>query len=281
MSQTGRRGPLLRANPWSRLLPAILLGLFAGLGALAVSFDVAAVRAGEDLPARLTGAATVVVWGRGLESADAAQARAVEALTGVPGAGSIKSLDPAPSDRLVARALGAPDGADARLLQVGGASAAALQQTLTAQGIAGAAIDRSWRATAGTRAALTALAAGVLVPLLALAGFALVCAAEARREMQRSAAAIELMRGAGAFDAYVAGVVRARVATLALIAGLWGAVGAMIGAALLSRRGLADLVGGLTRLDVLWPWAALLALAWVLGALAIGAAARGRLKRLA
>ena len=274
-----RRGPLLRANPWSRILPAILLGLFAGLGALAISFDAAAVRAGEDLPARLAGSATVVVWSRGLESADAAQARAAEALAGLPGAGSVTSLDPAASDRLVARALGAPDGAEARLLQVKGASAATLQGALTAQGIAGAAIDRSWRA--GARAALLALAAGLLVPLLALAGFALVCAAEARQEMQRSGAAIELMSGAGAFDAHLAGLVRARVASLALTAGLWGAAGAMIGAALLSRKGLADLVGGLARVDVLWPWAALLAVAWTLGTLAAGSAARGRLKRAA
>jgi len=62
---------------------------------------------------------------------------------------------------------------------------------------------------------------------------------------------------------------------------LWGAAGAMIGAALLSRKGLADLVGGLARVDVLWPWAALLLVAWALGALAAGSAARGRLKRTA
>jgi cell division transport system permease protein len=262
-------------------MPAALLGLFACFGALAVSFDIAALRAGEDLPARLTGATTVVVWSAGLESADAAQARAAEALAGAPGAGSVTSLEPAASDRLVARALGAPDAAEARLLQVRGASPAALQQALTTQGIAGAAIDRSWRATAGTRAVLIALAAGILVPLLALAGFVLVCAAEARQEMQRNGATVELMRRAGAFDAYVAGLVRARIAGLALTAGLWGAAGAMIGAALLSRKGLADLVGGLARVDVLWPWAVLVAIAWGLGTLAAGSAARGRLKRAA
>jgi len=279
MSEAGRRGPLLRAEPWSRALTAIFLSLFVCLGALAVSFDAAAVRAGADLPARLAGAPTVVVWGAGLESADAAQARAAEALAAIPGAGPITSLEPAASDRLVARELGAPDGAEPRLLHVPGASAAALQRVLTAQGIPGAAIDRSWRP--GARSTAIALAAGVFVPLLALAGFVLVCAAEAGREMRRSRAAVELMRGAGAFDAYVASLIRSRVAGLALTAGLWGAAGAMIGAALLSRKGLADLVGGLARVDVLWPWAALLLVAWALGALAAGSAARGRLKRTA
>jgi hypothetical protein len=281
MSQAGRGGPLLRGNPWARILPAVLLAAFACLGALAVSFDVAMLRAGQDLPARLGGGATVVVWGHGLESADAAQARAAEALAAVPGAAPITSLDPAASDRLVARALGAPDSAEARLLTVSGGSAQALQQTLAAQDIAGAAVDRSWRSAGGARKALALVAAGVLAPVGVLLMFMGTCGMEASREMRASRDSIELMRGAGAFDGYVAGLVRARVASLALTAGLWGAAGAMIAAALLSKRGLADLVGGLARIDVLWPWAVLVAVAWALGTLAAGSAARRLLRTAA
>jgi hypothetical protein len=281
MTEVTSGGPLLRADPWSRLLPAILLSLFVALGVLAVSFDTAAFRAGQDLPARLGGAATVVVWGHGLESADAAQARAAEALGALPGAPPVDALDPATSDRLVARALGAPDASDARLLAVRGGSAKALQATLAAQGIPGAAIDRSWRTTSGPRTVLLTVAAGVLVPLVAVIGFVLVCAAEARREIGQDVAAVDLMRQAGAFDAYVAGMIRGRIAGLALVAGLWGVAGAIIAAALLSRRGLADLVGGLGRIDVLLPWIALLAVAWALGTLAAGLAARGRLRKAA
>ncbi len=280
-----RHGPLLRSQPWARAGTALVLTLFATIGILALILDAAAIRTAGDVAPRLTGAVTVVVWAHGLESADAAQARAAEIVAAVPGAGAVTVLDPALSDSPIARLVGVPASAasDARLLAVqahgdGQGLADRLEQGLSAQGLPARAADHSWKDSPAARTAGLVAAAGALIPLAAVVGFAVVGAGEAGREMSRARGAIELMRLSGASHGYVAGLVRGRVAGLALTCALWAAAMAVIAAALVSRAGWAGPLGGLTRADLVSPWPLLVLLAWLAGALGGWLGARGRLR---
>jgi cell division transport system permease protein len=284
MTAPVRGGRILRSSPWAHLVSAVLLSAIAVAGLLAVMLDLAAGRAAEGVAGRLTGDETVVVWAHGLESADAAAARASDALAGVPGVREARWLDPDPGDRLVAAALGAPNGADVRLISVtapggGSALAASMAQALAAQGLPAKAGARSLKA--GAPSADAALAAAILVPLLAILAFAAVCWLETRHEMNRGRAIIELMRNSGAHDRFIAREVRQRISGLALVAALWGASGAMVAAALAARRGLAGAIGGFDRLDLVTPWPILIIVLWAAGLAAAVMAARGRLKKLA
>ncbi len=280
-----RHGPLLRSQPWTRAGTALVLTLFATFGISVLILDAAAIRTAGDLAPRLTGAVTVVVWAQALESAEAAQARAAEIIATVPGAGAVTLFDPAPGDSSVARLAGVPASAssDARLLAVeahGEAQGLAdrVEQGLSAQGLAARAADHSWKESPAARTAALIAAAGALVPLVAVLAFAVFGAGEARREMSRARGAIELMRLSGASQGYVAGLVRSRVAGLALTCALWAAALALIAAALVSRAGWASPLGGLTRADLISPWPMLVLLAWLAGALGGWLGARGRLR---
>ncbi len=286
MSAPPRGGRILRSNPWARLVTALVLSALSLVALLAVMVDLAAARAAEGVAGRLTGDETVVVWAHGLESADAAAARASEILAKVQRVDQARWLDPDPGDRLVAAALGAPGGrnADVRLISVtapGGGRPLAdrIVQALAAQDLPARAANRSLKAGAGS--AQIAAAAAVLVPLLAILSFAAVCWIEARREMGRGHAVIDLMRASGANEGFIVGEVRRRVSGLAFVATLWGASGAMVAAAFASRRGLAGVIGGFTRQDLLTPWPALIVVLWLAGLATAGLAARGRLKRMA
>ena len=279
-----RHGPLLRAQPWARAATAFVLTLFAATGVFILILDAAALRTAGDLAPRVTGAATVVVWAHGLESADAAQARAAEVVATVPGAGAVTVLDPAMSDSLVARLAGVPTSAssDARLLAVkarGEAQGLAdrLEQVLSAQGLPARVADHSWKDSPPARTAALVAAAGVLIPLAAVAAFAIIGAGEAGREISRAGRAIELMRLSGASQGYLAALVRGRVAGLALTCALWAAALAVIAAALASRAGWAGPLGDLTRADLISPWPLLVPFAWLAGALGGWLGAHGRL----
>jgi cell division transport system permease protein len=264
---------------------ALVLTLFATIGVFVLILDAAAVRTVGDLTPRLTGAATVVVWAHGLESADAAQARAAEIIATVPGAGGVTVLDPALSDSTIARLTGVPASAasDVRLLAVqahgeGQGFPGRLEQGLSAQALPARAADHSWKDNPAARTAVLIAAAGVFVPLAAVAAFVVVGGLEARREMSRARGAIELMRLSGASQGYVAGLMRNRVAGLGLTCALWAAALAVIAAALVSRAGLASPLGGLTRGDLISPWPLLVLLVWLAGALGGWLGARGRLR---
>jgi hypothetical protein len=256
------------------------------IGIFVLILDAAAIRTAGDLGPRLTGAVTVVVWAHGLESADAAQARAGEIVATVPRAGAATLLDPAPSDSLVARLLETPtsEASDARLLAVeahGEAQglASRLQQVLRAHGLPARAADHSWKDSPAARTAVLIAAAGALIPLAAVIAFAVVGAGEARREMSRARAAIELMRLSGASLGYIVGLVRRQVAGLALTCALWACALAVIAATLVARAGWASPLGGLTRADLVSPWPLLVPLVWLAGALGGWLGARGRLRR--
>ncbi|HEY5290102.1 MAG TPA: hypothetical protein VIJ59_08720 [Caulobacteraceae bacterium] len=280
-----RHGPLLASNPWARLLPALALGLVALVGALALIVDAARYRDARDLASRLSGAETVVVWSHGLESADAAAARAGEILAAAPGVVSVTPLDPRVGDDQVARALGAPaeSAAGARLLAIearggGKALAESLGRMLSAQGLPARVRDHAGNGSGGLRMAGRAAVLGVLAPLVALVAFALVCAGEAGGEIGRGRGAVELLLTSGAADGYVARLVRRRVGALALTAALWGLGGAMIAAALASRAGLAGALGGPARGDLLTPWPLIVPVLWVAGLIGAWFGARSRLK---
>lgn len=280
-----RHGPLLRSQPWTRAGAAIALTVFATLGIFVLILDAAAIRTAGDLAPRLTGSATAIVWAHGLESADAAQARAAEILATVPGAGAVTILDPAPSDSLLARLGGVPAAAssDARLLAVqahgdGQGLAHRLERGLRAQGVPALAADHSWKDSPAARTAALIAAADALVPMAAVVAFVVVGAVEARREMSRARVAIELMRLSGASRGYITGLVRSRVTGLALTCAIWAAALAVIAAALVSRAGWAGPLGGLTRADLVSPWPLLVLFAWLAGALGGWLGARGRLR---
>lgn len=281
-----RHGPLLASDPWARLLAALALGLISLVGALALIVDAAGYRDASDLASRLSGAETVVVWSHGLESADAAAARAAEILASAPGVVSAKPLDPQAGDDQVARALGAPaeSAADARLLAIdarGGGKALgdSLGLMLSAQGLPARVVNHSGNGSGGPWRAGGVPVPGLLAPLVAIVVFALVCAGEAGGEIGRGRGAVELMLTSGATDNYVAGLVRRRVGALALTAALWGAGAAMMAAALASRAGLAGALDGLTRGDLLTPWPLIVPVLWVAGLIGAWFGARSRLKR--
>jgi len=284
MNAPPRPGRILRSSPWRRLTPALVLGVLALLGGLALLMDAAGYRATRGFASRFAGVETVVVWSHGLESADAAQARAAEILAGVPGVGTVTPLDPATGDALIAHILGAPAASEPRLLAVdtaggGKSSARRLQQVLGAQDVPGLAVDHNWKDSSTARKAGLIVTVSVLAPLIAILGFALVCAGEARREMAKGHGVIDLMRTSGATEGYVAGLVGARVAGLAFTAALWGAAGAMVAAALVSRRGFVDALGGLSRGDLISPWPLVIVVVWLVGAFAAWLSALSRLKR--
>ncbi|HEY1415296.1 MAG TPA: hypothetical protein VGF42_05375 [Caulobacteraceae bacterium] len=286
MTAPARGGRILRSNPWSRLVTALFLTIFASAALLAAMADFAGARAAEGAAGRLDADETVVVWSHGLESADAAAARGSEILGKIPGVSQVHWLDPAAGDRLVASALGAPGGqaSDVRLISVtapGGGTALArrIVEALAAQNLPARATSRSGIASAGY--ATPILAAAILVPLLAILAFAIVSWIEARREMARSRAIIDLMRIAGASPGFIAGEVRRRISGLAFVTCLWGASGVMVVAALAVRRNLAGPIGGLSRQDLVTPWPAVILLLWLAALAGAGLAARSRLKSMA
>jgi cell division transport system permease protein len=279
-----RGGRLLRPQPWARLPTAVILAAVAAAALLAAMIDIAVVRSASGAAGRLSADETVVVWSHGLESADAAAARAGEVLSKVPGVTQARWLDPSPSDALLGAALGAPSGAEVRLVSVtapggGGALARLLVQDLTAQDLPARAQSRSGMVGAG--AATPLLAAGVLVPLAAVLIFAIASWMEARRELARGRTVIELMRLSGADEGFMAGEARRPVSGLAFVAALWGASGAMVAAALAVRYGLAARIGGLARQDLLSPWPALILALWLAGVAGAALSARARLKGMA
>lgn len=267
MAPPDSHGRLLRSSPWARAGAAFALTVLALISAFVCILDTAAVRAAGGLRSRLTGAATVVVWDHGLESADAAAARAAEIIARVPAVAGVRPLDPAPDDRLVARLVGAPAGADTRLLAVEASDGAQALPSRLGQALHAANLPArvTTRRGAGGRAVTLAMAAGLLLPLLALVAFAFVCVREARREAVRASGLLELIHISGASDGYLTDLIRGRVGALALVCVLWGASGAMAAAALVSRLGIASAFGAPSRHDLASPWPLVLVSAWLLG----------------
>jgi hypothetical protein len=250
-------------NAWA--VPALVLLTLAG--ALLAILGSAAIRQGKPSETRLAGAAVVVVWGHGLESADAAQARATEVLAGL--GDRVTAVDPARGDEEMARGLGAPAGVETRLIGVvspAAGIASRLDAALRSQGIASRAGERGAAARWARKSLILAVTGDVILPMLIIITMIAVCAQATRREAAVAAPSVGLIRQFGATDRFVKNLWRRRSAGRALAGGALGAVAAVLAAlAWQAGGGLGVPVGPL---DLAWaaPWALI---AGLIGALTI------------
>lgn len=279
-----RHGPILRPRRWRGLaMFIVLLALATGGGLLA------AIAGGADwtqgaLAGRADHGLVVTVWGRGLESADAAAARANELLQEQFGAGKVEWLEPDPRDRLLAKLAGAPadQQAGARVLLVRGLGAdgpARLNSILAANALAGSA----GQASSGRSRRLA-----ILMIAAAAAGMAVAMAAVvlwvARGEVIANAEAVRLMLRMGAERGRIAGLARARGFALILASTLAGEALAALAVAVWARKwpdqGFGPTLRGPQLPDIFWTGEFAVA-AIVVGLLAAWLGARGALRRLA
>jgi cell division protein FtsX len=225
----------------------LVLSFIAGLELVAVTVT---IRAAVAWSPRLAGGATVAVGGGGLESAEAATARATEILARAPGVARIWVLDPDPGDALAARLMGLAEptagGDPPRLLAttfIGAesGSAAALARDLRRENVSAAVDDHGVWTGPLERAAVAAaaVAAAVLLILLAL-GWAFA-AGSARGTFRGHAARARLLLYLGATDAMVTAPFRAGAVGAAALGALIGVVAAaVVGAATIWSPALAD-----------------------------------------
>ena len=278
-------------------LAILVLSLVAGLELVATT---AAIRAAVAWSPRLAGTVTVAVSGGGLESAEAAAARATEILARTPGVARISLLDPDPGDAVAGRLMGL-SGADddpPRLLATttfaGGVSAVALTQDLRRENVAAAVDDHDpWTGPLERTALVTAAgAAGLFLVLIALMW--VLAAATAGGGVRREAARASLLLHLGATDGMLLAPFRAGVVGAATLGSLIGAGAAAATAAAaiwspaaadwmnaeITARVGAPIGVGLDPWDLaaaaVWPPVAILVASW-----AAGGAAKSRLRALA
>ena len=202
-------------GPAVGLTLAILhLSLVAALGLTGL---MTAARSLEAWPARLSGSVTLAATASGIESADAAAARAAEILGRTPGVARAEILEPAPGDGLAARIMGAPGG-DApeatdielapptpRLLKVVFAPGAALTAPrvtaiLAGSGLPVAVDDHGVWSGPLERGAFLALAAAAVILFGLLLGVWGLVAMSARRSVARHGERIGLLIHLGATE---------------------------------------------------------------------------------
>jgi cell division protein FtsX len=283
-----RQGPIIAAGGGARAFAGAFLIMASTLASLDIGLTAAAARSSLGCLARFEDPVTIVVTGSGLESADAAAARAREILSGLPEGRGAKILDPSDCDGAIARAMGAASGPDAdmRLLTVTAApppgAGVQLEAALRAQSLSARIDDHRGPSSALWRAGVGGMAAATGVGLLLCLAVALICGAMTRREIGHNRVAVELMLLAGAKDSLIVGLFRGRAWRL----GLWaGVIGVAVAAALL---GLWSRYGAGTPLDALRPLAhedLVWSLGWPVAAgliswAASGGAGLGALRRL-
>ncbi|HEY5072020.1 MAG TPA: ABC transporter permease [Caulobacteraceae bacterium] len=236
-----------------------VIAVLAFLASLAAIGAIASERAAEGWRDQLIGSATVLVRASGLESADAAAARAAETLAGVRGVAEARALDKSKGDALVARFIG-PDPLPAdlpvpRLVAVDFASAnpasvADLRRALEADGLDATVEDHSlWTAQIMRTGALARWAAIGLFLLISGAAGALVAFAtrqglDARRDL------VEILHLSGASDSFIARLFQTRFARMAALAGAGGGAAAALAAAGLHLYGKGQSVAAI--MPVAW-----------------------------
>lgn len=231
--------PQADGRQWTLLFVLVVLCCLASLSVIGA---LAASRAADGWRSQLVGSATVVVRASERESADAAAARAAEALAGVKGVTEARALEREKAEALVKPYLG-PDPLPAdlpvpRLVAVeldrkAPATAAALEGALKTAGVDASVDDHSlW-----TR---QIMAAGSLARWIASGLFAMILAAAAaliafatRQGLATGHELVTVLHLAGATDAFVARQFQARFGRMAFFAGFWGAALAIVGAAAL------------------------------------------------
>lgn len=174
----------------------------------------------------------MVVSGLGLESPDAAAARAAETLASAPGVARAWVLDPDPADTVIASLMAgrlpAIEPPPVRLVAVtltpGAAlSAAGLQTRLRAEGLAASADDhRPWTSRLWRGAGLAGLCVFGAWMVVMLAAYALLRLA-ARRCLAGQRSVVSILYRTGASESFIVALVRARLGTRAAWAAFAGA----------------------------------------------------------
>jgi cell division transport system permease protein len=247
----------------------------------------AADRAASGWTSQLKDSATVLVRPTGGETADAAAARAAEALADVKGVSEARALEKDKAAALLEPWLGkgvlADDLPIPRLVALDldpdhPPSAAVLQNALKAKDVDGTVDDHALWIRDIVRAGVWARAAALGVFALTALAAAAVIAFAARAVLASRREIVEVLHAAGAKDGFIAGLLARRFAAMAFVAGVGGALAAAgIGAAVRLAGG----GQGLTPvLPVAWTDLAALAPCPFLAAVVAALAARSAAMRL-
>ena len=223
--------PLLPREDGRQLSLLFVLTVLCCLASLAVIGGFAANRASEGWRSQLIGSATVVVRATQNESADAAAARAAEALAGVKGV----TEERAKAEALMARFLGPdplpPDLPVPRLIAVelspkAPATAAALRAALAAAGLDATVDDHSlWTKDIMRAGDLARWVVGGLFALIVAAAGALIAFAT-RQGLTARDDVVTMLHLSGATDGFIARQFQARFARMAAQAGIAGGLAA-------------------------------------------------------
>ena len=227
-----RPAPLL---PGSDARDGALIFVVAVLCFLACLTAVAALgadRAARGWQTELVGSATVLVRPKPGETADAAAARAAEAVSGVKGVVQATALERDKANALLKPWLGdeelladlpVPRLVAVELDKAAPATSGALKQSLAAAGVDATVDDHSlWlgdivRAAQGARWAALAVFALLFAAAGAVIVFATRAALEARRDI------VQILHLSGAEDGFIANLFMLRFARMAALAGVAGA----------------------------------------------------------
>jgi cell division transport system permease protein len=289
--KTWKPGPLMPRGDARDGGLAFVIAVLCFFSCLAAVAALAADRAAGGWTAQLQGSATVLVRPQGDESADAAAARAAEALSGVRGVGEARALEKDKAAALLEPWLGkeaqggglADDLPVPRLVTLDldpdhPASAADLDQALKVAGVDATVDDHSLWIKDIVRAGVWARAAALGVFALTALAAAAVIAFAARAVLASRRQIVEVLHVAGAKDGFIAGLLARRFAAMAFAAGLAGAaLAAGIGAALRLAGGGEGLTPAL---PVAWIDLAMLLPCPVLAAAVAAMSARGAAMRL-
>jgi cell division transport system permease protein len=221
------------------LLSWLAFGLMSFLTAALMIATLVGGLMARDLTSRLTGAATVLVRGGGLESDDAAAARAAEILGSMSGVTHAGVMEPNPSDGTIADMIEARPpgsaGGPTRLVTASFAVADAREsgrvtRALMAEGLRVTVDDnRLWTSHLWRTIGMAAgVAAASWLALVLVAAFTLGSRSRACVNAHRDLVA--LLHLSGANDRYVAGLFRRRLGARTAIAAGLGAALAIAGA---------------------------------------------------
>ncbi|HLI66667.1 MAG TPA: FtsX-like permease family protein [Caulobacteraceae bacterium] len=251
--------PLLPAEDARDGALVFVVSALCFLACLAVVAALAASRAAGGWSAELRNSATVIVRPGAEESADAAAARAAEALAAVRGVGEVDALDRGKAEALLEPWLGKnglPDDLTIpRLVAVDldphhPATAAELDRALKAANVDATVDDHTLWLKDILRAGLMAQAAAIGVAALIAAAAGAVIVFATRAGLKAREELVGVLHLCGAEDRYIAALFQARFARLAASAGAIGAVSAALGMAIVRLIGGGD--GVTPALPVAW-----------------------------
>jgi len=241
-----RPAPLLPTQDGRDRALTFVVAALCFLACMSVFAMLASGRAASGWRRELGASATVQVRPKAGETGSEAAARAAEALAGVPGVQEAQALDRAAAEKLLEPWLGKgnipddlpiPHLVTVELDPAHPANAAALTAALDAEGLDATVDDHSrWmkdveasgaavRGIGSIGAVLVAAAAGAVIAFATRAGLA------ARRDV------VEVLHLSGARDRFIAGLFQRRFAFLAARAGGYGALAAVVLAALARSLG--------------------------------------------